>query len=509
MVTNTIIEKNNISTIINYMKIIQFLVLMLAFSLNVLADVAGVISLATKDVIIVGEDGSKREAKTGDNFNQGESIITPVGGKTQLLFKDQMTINLSQDSELKVDEFVFSNFEASDNKLTTSIKKGAFKFISGKISDKNNDAMKVKTPKTQIAIRGTGVVGDIEPDEESIILLDGAIEVSSDQTGSSQLLTQSGLGVTVDQAGAISAPISFDPASIDAVFQKVSLSEIKPATQSAEAQSLVSSLSKTMLDDDENELAKAIGSENATQVAEGLLSAADQVIAQTGNSSSVSVGEVFSLFANQNAELVTKITGDEDFDFTTLDNVVVSGDIFLYIASGYSQPTGTTVSDFANGRTGIISKSFDDIRLGGQGGAQDGSRGNMTATVQIDTDAVGAIFRLLTSGSATLNGDSYDLAIDTGFVDGMVNTTGIAFDPFSDEIDEVSLIAPGVDALDGSSNSSLTGSGGRTADMTFKITAGPFEGTGEDYTKADVFLSDTTPDGQINTYIDGIQEILD
>ena len=493
------------------MRLVQILLLLVAFSLSAFAEVAGVISLATKDVTIVAVDGSQRQAKTGDNFNQGESILTPAGGKTQLLFKDQMTINLSQDSELKVDEFVFSNFEAADNKLTTSIKKGAFKFISGKISDKNKDAMKVKTPKTQIAIRGTGVVGDIEPDEENIILLDGAIEVSSEQTGSSQLLTQSGLGVNVNQAGAISAPISFDPASIDAVFQKVSLTEIKPATESAEAQSLVSSLSKTMLDDDENELAKAIGSENATQVAEGLLAAADQVIGQSGNASNVSVGEVFTLFASQNAELVSKITGDEDFDLTTLDNVVVSGNIFLYIAAGYSQPNGTTISDFAAGRTGIITRTFDDIRLGGQqGGATAGSSGNMTATVQVDTGAVSNALNVSTTGSANLNGDTYNLAISTGWIDGANNTDGSVFDPSTDLLDEVQLISPTVDTNDGTSLATLTGSTlGNSANLQLKFTGGPFSGTGTTYSKIDALINDDTPGANLNTYIDGIQEILD
>lgn len=492
------------------MRLVQILLFLVTFSLSAFAEVAGVISLATKDVTIIAVDGSKRSAKTGDNFNQGESILTPAGGKTQLLFKDQMTINLSQDSELKVDEFVFSNFESTDNKLTTSIKKGAFKFISGKISDKNKDAMKVKTPKTQIAIRGTGVVGDIEPDQESIILLDGAIEVSSIDTDSAQLLTDSGLGVTVDQAGTVSEPITFDPAAIDGVFEKVSLSEAKPATESAEAQSLVSSLSKTMLDDDENELAKAIGSENATQVAEGLLAAADQVIDQSGNASNVSVGEVFTLFANQNAELVSKITGDEDFDLTTLDNVVVSGNIFLYIAAGYSQPTGTNISDFAAGRTGIITRTFNDIRLGGQGGATAGSSGNMTATVQVDTGAVSNALNVSTSGSANLNGDTYNLAISTGWIDGANNMDGSVFDPSSDLLDEVNLISPTVDTNDGSSFASLTGSTlGNSADLQLKFTGGPFSGTGETYSKIDALLNDTTPGANLNTYIDGIQEILD
>lgn len=38
--------------------------------------------------------------------------------------------------------------------------------------------MKVKTPKTQIAIRGTSVIGDIKEDSENIVLLDGIIEVA-------------------------------------------------------------------------------------------------------------------------------------------------------------------------------------------------------------------------------------------------------------------------------------------------------------------------------------------
>ena len=188
-----------------------------------------------------------------------------------------------------------------------------------------------------------------------------------------------------------------------------------------------------MLEDDDNALVQEVGKENAVAVAEGLLSAADSVIETSGNSSNVSVGEVFSLFATQNAELVSKILGDEDLSLTSLDNVVVSANIFLYMASGYDQPTGTTITNFADGRIGIISKTFNDIRLGGiQGSAQAGSSGNMTATIQIDTGAASNAFRAVTSGSASLNGDSYNLDIDTGFIDGAVNDTGLAFDPATD-----------------------------------------------------------------------------
>ena len=59
------------------MRLLQILLLLFTFSFSAFAEVAGVISLATKDVTIVAVDGSKRQAKTGDNFNQGKSLQQP------------------------------------------------------------------------------------------------------------------------------------------------------------------------------------------------------------------------------------------------------------------------------------------------------------------------------------------------------------------------------------------------------------------------------------------------
>ncbi len=189
------------------------------------AEPAGVISLTTKPIIISTLDEKVREAKTGDQFFPGETLITPEGGKTQLLFRDQMTINLGQNSELKVDDFIFNKDDTAKNTIATSIKKGAFKFISGKIATDDQKAMKVKTPKTQIAIRGTSVLGNIEPAAENIVLLDGVIDIAPiDNPVLTQTINQSGYGVSVDsQSGSVSAPKEVDSASLSTIFKEVSL----------------------------------------------------------------------------------------------------------------------------------------------------------------------------------------------------------------------------------------------------------------------------------------------
>ena len=84
------------------------------------------------------------------------------------------------------------------------------------------------------------------------------------------------------------------------------------------------------------------------------------------------------------------------------------------------------------------------------------------------------------------------------------------FDPATDLLDEVQLISPTVDTNDGTSLATLTGSTlGNSATLEVKFIGGPFSGTGTTYSRIDALVNDTTPGANLNTYIDGIQEILD
>jgi hypothetical protein len=476
------------------------LLLSLFFCHSIMADVVGVISLATKEVIILAASGEQRPGKTGDSFEHEETIITPLDGKTQLLFKDQMTINLSQNSELKIDEFVFSNDKQQENKLTTSIKKGAFKFISGKISDKNPEGMKVKTPKTQIAIRGTSVLGDVQPEAENIVLLDGAIEVASiDNPAAAQFIDQSGFGVAVDTAtGDIAPPQPVDTTSLNTIFKEVNLTETESETSSqaapaekAESQKLVSSISKSILEEDDSELNKTFGTK-AKEVKTAILKAADTVIAKKEASSStqkstgasktttssstassstassstassstassstassstassstassstassstassstassstiisaatvftaspaqsastqsisVSVAEVFTTLASQNAEVADAIFKETGSELTNAANVVVTLDVVSAVASGASTPTGDTFNNFTAGRSGTITHTFSNLSLTATEGTGSAS---LVGVMEIDIDA--KTFETYLNGSGDIGGASFNL----------------------------------------------------------------------------------------------------
>lgn len=491
------------------MKKILLLVLIFTFFKTVVAEEIGVISLATKDVIILDSDGKERIAKTGDNFNQNDTIITPKGGKTQLLFKDQMTINLSQGSEIKVDEFVFSNDNQQDNKLTTSIKKGAFKFISGKISDQNPEAMKVKTPKTQIAIRGTSVIGDIKEDSENIILLDGIIEVAPlDNLAESQLINQSGLAVVVDvPTGSISRPAPVDTKSLNIIFQEVSLttSENQSSTSdSAESQQLVSSISKSLLEEEDSELNAAFG-EKAESVKVAVVKAADTIIAlkeavspsSSGQEVSLSVSEIFTTLANQNSEVANAIFTAEGENLTDINNVTVSASVIAAIVQGYSMPTGATFADFTSGRSGTIVHSFDDIRLESSIGS-----GNGVATAQVTIDIDNKTFEAVSSGSGTLG--SYgafewnEIGSGTIWGDGdNIKDGGLPFNILTDTITDLDFKFEGYIPL-----------GGNTATLQMNYQADDYPGGDKDfaYMALEVYNQDRSS-GEIENLIEGIQQI--
>ena len=463
--------------------------LSLFFWHSIFADVVGVISLATKEVIILAANGDQRPGKTGDSFQHEETIITPEGGKTQLLFKDQMTINLSQNSELKIDEFVYSNDTQQENKLTTSIKKGAFKFISGKISDKNPEGMKVKTPKTQIAIRGTSVLGDVKPEAENIVLLDGAIEVASlENPATTQFIDQSGFGVSVDTvSGDIAPPQPVDTTSLNTIFKEVSLTETETSSEAApaetkESQKLVSTISKSILEEDDSDLNKTFGTK-AKEVKTALLKAADSVIAKkaaasssksstsssSSNSStsssssssstsstaisvaevlsaspsstssqsvSVTVAEVFTTLASQNAEVADAIFKETGSELTNAANVVVTLDVVTAAASGASAPTGAAFYDLTSGRSGSITHTFSNLSLTADTGT---GSANIVGSMQIDID--NKQYEILLNGSGTIGGSNfslYDAGKSTFFGDGdNILNAGGAYSLASDTISDL------------------------------------------------------------------------
>ena len=132
---------------------------------------AGVAAAVKGDVkATTPQDKAARVLKSGDPVFMGDKIETGTDGQLQILLLDQTVFTLGPSSAITVDEFVYD--PSNDNgKVKTSMAKGIFRVVSGKVAHKKPENMSVDLPAGAIGFRGTNVAGIIDGSKSTVVLL--------------------------------------------------------------------------------------------------------------------------------------------------------------------------------------------------------------------------------------------------------------------------------------------------------------------------------------------------
>ena len=221
--------------------------------------VSGVLAAANGKVMVRPmADPEARAAglAVGQKVFFGDEIITDNGVRAQILLRDGTTFSIGEGANLVLDEFVYDP-QSGDGGIGVVIKRGAFRFVSGKIAKKTPQNMKVLAGSTAIAVRGTEVIGTIGGGLDSVILIsgqvdllsvagecaggnsggggdmfsispDGVLEFNADVAASppafcNRSLLRSGFGVQVAAGGQLSTPSRIDTTQIDEVIDAVTI----------------------------------------------------------------------------------------------------------------------------------------------------------------------------------------------------------------------------------------------------------------------------------------------
>jgi hypothetical protein len=99
-----------------------------------------------------------------------DRITTGPDSRLQILLLDETTFTLGPNSDMVLDEFVYDP-KTSAGKVSARISSGAFRFITGKVAQKNPANMKVTLPVGTIGIRGTMVAGRAHGRDAQIVLV--------------------------------------------------------------------------------------------------------------------------------------------------------------------------------------------------------------------------------------------------------------------------------------------------------------------------------------------------
>ena len=175
-------------------------------------------------------DAAIGQMSSGQKVLLGDDIKVGAKGRLQVMLLDERIFTLGANAVMRIDEFIYDPNEAANARLTTSIKNGAFRFVSGQVARLNADAMKVKLPAATIGVRGTSVGGEIDEDGSATVILlgpapnnalglpAGAISVAND-FGTIDI-TRPGfvteISATTEQAPP-SAPVRATPAQLQSV----------------------------------------------------------------------------------------------------------------------------------------------------------------------------------------------------------------------------------------------------------------------------------------------------
>lgn len=134
------------------------------------AGIAAAVRGTVQQVLFTAPSRIGRNVATGDAIHLGDRIVTDNTAGLQIMLQDQTTFTIGPNSSLTIDEFVY-NPASHSGKLTASIARGTFRFVSGKIAENNPDGMTVKLPVASIGVRGTTAIGDTDGNSARVALV--------------------------------------------------------------------------------------------------------------------------------------------------------------------------------------------------------------------------------------------------------------------------------------------------------------------------------------------------
>ena len=143
-----------------------------------------------------------------------ETVRTGPQGMTNLRFLDKTKLQVSNNSEVVLDRFIYDD-DTDTGEMAMAFTKGAFRFITGRME--NLDGFKLRTPTVAIGIRGTDFKVRIAADGTTTVsVLDGDVEVtplgggSGANIGEGQSAVGTATGVTTAQGDAVGSGMNME-----------------------------------------------------------------------------------------------------------------------------------------------------------------------------------------------------------------------------------------------------------------------------------------------------------
>ena len=126
-----------------------------------------------------------------------DTVVT-AKAKMKITFEDDTTVNITEQSKLLIDDFVYDN-NKSAGKLGLKVALGTVRYASGQIAKSNPQNVNIQTPTATIAVRGTDFSMSVDEIGRSTIILLPSCDLTGCVTGAIEVSTDAGM-VFLNQA---------------------------------------------------------------------------------------------------------------------------------------------------------------------------------------------------------------------------------------------------------------------------------------------------------------------
>jgi hypothetical protein len=150
-----------------------------------------------------------------------ERIRTGEAGTVQVVFVDRSTLAVGRNSDITIDEFVYS--PATDTgRMATTLTRGVLRYVGGRIS--HRDGVTVETPAGTIGIRGGTALISIVGSATQVLNIFGNVMLSN-AAGSTRIIRP---GFIAEMRSRNDAPGEARQASLQEITQVMSLTDSGP-----------------------------------------------------------------------------------------------------------------------------------------------------------------------------------------------------------------------------------------------------------------------------------------
>jgi hypothetical protein len=132
----------------------------LALAGPVLANDIGQVKVA-KGTVQIEREGKRMPAAVGTPVRTADVLVTGADGSAGITFSDNSLISVGPNSVFAIDKYQFDS-TTHVGEFEGSLRKGKLAAVSGKMVKQTPESMKIRTPSSVMAVRGTEFVVEVK-----------------------------------------------------------------------------------------------------------------------------------------------------------------------------------------------------------------------------------------------------------------------------------------------------------------------------------------------------------